>query len=78
LYGESAVDVRSYPQSLIANDEDAARLRKLTNSLCEFNSETWRAKKEQGLSLNAEIEGIAIPVELSDFAIELTAMHKIL
>ena len=78
LYGESAVDVRSYPQSLIVNGEEAARLRKLTGSLCEFNSETWRAKKDQGLSLNAEIEGISIPADLSEFEAELRAMHKIL
>ena len=78
LYGESAVDIRSFPQSLIENDSEAARLRGLTTSLCDFNSETWRSKKEQGLSLNAEIEGITVPEDLGEFAEELTAMHKLL
>ena len=78
LYGESAVDIRSFPQSLIANDSEAARLRGLTTSLCDFNSETWRSKKEQGLSLNAESEGITVPEDLGEFAEELTAMHKLL
>ena len=78
LYGESAVDIRSFPQSLIANDSEASRLRELTTNLCDFNSETWRAKKEQGLSLNAEIEGIPVPENLAEFADELTAMHKLL
>jgi len=77
LYGESAVDIRAYPQSQIENNEEAARLRMLTGALCDFNSETWRAKKDQGLSLNAEIEGISVPTELSEFSPELTAMHKL-
>ena len=77
LYGESAVDVRQYPVSTIANDEGAAHLRSLTNTLCDFNSETWRAKKDAALSLNAEISGITIPVVLSEFNEELTAMHKL-
>ena len=78
LYGKSAVDVRQYPTSSIANDEDAAHLRSLTNALCDFNSETWRAKKDAALSLNAEISGITIPSELSEFNDELTAMHKLI
>jgi len=45
--------------------------------LCDFNSETWRAKKDAALSLNAEISGITIPVVLSEFNEELTAMHKL-
>ncbi|MEE2747582.1 MAG: class I tRNA ligase family protein [Candidatus Thermoplasmatota archaeon] len=78
LYGQSAVDIRSYPESRLANDNDADRLRKLTASLCEFNSETWRAKKDNGLSLNAEIGEIIVPEELSEFQAELTAMHKLI
>ena len=77
LYGGSAVDVRQYPTSPIANDEEAARLRSLTTALCDFNSETWRAKKDAELSLNAEISGITIPSELAEFNDELTAMHKL-
>ena len=78
LYGKSAVDVRQYPTSCLANDDEALRLRSLTNSLSDFNSETWRAKKDAALSLNAEISGITIPAELSEFNDELTAMHKLI
>ncbi len=78
LYGQSAVDIREFPTSSILDDDSAERLRDLTNALCEFNSETWRAKKDAGLSLNAEIGGIEIPVELDEFTAELTAMHKLL
>lgn len=77
LYGTSAVDVRSYPDSALANDDEAARMRSLTAALCEFNSETWRSKKEAGISLNAEVEGIEIPTALAEFAAELTAMHSL-
>ena len=78
LYGQSAVDIRELPSSSIPDDDSAERLRDLTNALCEFNSETWRAKKDAGLSLNAEIGGVEIPVELDEFTAELTAMHKLL
>ena len=44
---------------------------------CDFNSETWRAKKDLSLSLNAEIDGIKVPEILSEFASELIAMHKL-
>jgi hypothetical protein len=53
-------------------------MRSMTVALCEFNSETWRAKKEAGLSLNAEVEGIVIPDELTEFAEELVAMHNLI
>jgi len=78
LYGQSAVDIRAYPKSKLANDNDAENLRKLTTALCDFNSETWRAKKENGLSLNAEIDGISVPEVLNEFSAELTAMHKLI
>ena len=78
LYGQSAVDIRAYPKSKLANDNDAQNLRKLTGELCDFNSETWRTKKEQGLSLNAEIDGVSVPDALNEFSAELTAMHKLI
>ena len=77
LYGESAVDIRNYPSKPFDNDDEAERMRSMTISLSEFNSETWRAKKEAGLSLNAEIEGIEIPEELAEFTAELVTMHNI-
>jgi len=77
LYAVSAVDVREYPASAVENDAEASRMRGLTAALCDFNSETWKTKKEQGISLNTEISGIAIPAELEEFSAELTAMHKL-
>ncbi len=77
LYDQSAVDVRAYPGSAVENDDEAARMRALTASLCDFNSETWRTKKEAGISLNTEISGVEIPADLAEFAAELTAMHKL-
>jgi valyl-tRNA synthetase len=77
LYGVSAVDVREYPASAVENDAEASRMRDLTAALCDFNSETWKAKKDQGISLNTEVSGILIPAELEEFSVELTAMHKL-
>jgi len=77
LYGASAVDVREFPTAALANDDEAARLRGLSGALVEFNSTTWKAKKDAGLSLNAEIEGIEVPAELAEFQTALAAMHKL-
>ena len=71
------MDIRSYPPSPLENDDEAKRMRSMTISLSEFNSETWRAKKDAGLSLNAEVEGIAIPDELAEFTDELVTMHNL-
>jgi valyl-tRNA synthetase len=73
LYGESAVDVREFPERTPEDDE----LRSLTNAIEEFNSATWRTKKESGLSLNTPIAGIIIPEELIEFKSILTQMHKL-
>ena len=43
----------------------------------KFNSATWKAKKDAGLSLAAEIEGIAVPEALAEFGDALRAMHKL-
>jgi len=74
LYESSAVDVREFPETPIVCDSD---LCALTNSIQEFNSATWKQKKDAGLSLNAPIEGISIPTDLVDFTEVLTAMHKL-
>ena len=74
LYGTSAVDVDSFP-NLPAVDED---LNSKTSDIESFNSEVWKTKKENGLSLNAEIEGIVIPDNLAGFRDTLTRMHKLL
>lgn len=73
LYEMSSVDVREFPQRTL----DDESLRNLTNSIEEFNGETWRTKKEAGLSLNSPISGISIPEELNEFREILTQMHKL-
>ena len=74
LYESSAVDVRQFPETPIVCDSD---LCALSNSIQEFNSATWKQKKDVGLSLNAPIEGISIPADLAAFSEVLTAMHKL-
>jgi valyl-tRNA synthetase len=73
LYDSSAVDVREFPERTPSDDG----LRSLTSAIEEFNGNTWRSKKEQGISLNAPVEGIVIPDELSEFTSILTRMHKL-
>ncbi|MEM4330625.1 MAG: valine--tRNA ligase [Candidatus Pacearchaeota archaeon] len=43
----------------------------------DFNSLVWKTKKEKGIPLNAEIDGIEIPKELSDFEKDLEVCHKL-
>ena len=74
LYEESAVDVDAFPE-LPPVQED---LNSKTSEIEAFNSEVWKTKKENGLSLNAEIEGIEIPDVLEAFRGTLTRMHKLL
>ncbi len=74
LYDESSVDVHAFP-SLPPLD---ATLNAKTSDIESFNSEVWKTKKEKGLSLNAEIEGIEIPPTLEEFRKTLTRMHKLL
>tara|TARA_B100001029_G_C15056037_1_gene454445 strand:- start:97 stop:2577 length:2481 start_codon:yes stop_codon:yes gene_type:complete len=77
LYGESAVDIRNYPDTPLKDEVEVDRMRSLTVAICDFNSETWRVKKEAGISLNAEVQGVSIPLELSEFSDELIAMHNL-
>jgi valyl-tRNA synthetase len=74
LYGESSVDVDQFP---VQGNVDE-HLNSLTPEVEAFNSEVWKTKKEQGLSLNAEIEGVVIPDSLEEFKGTLAKMHKLL
>ena len=74
LYGKSAVDVDTFPEL----PEIQPELNAKTSEIEAFNSEVWKTKKENGLSLNAEIEGIEIPESLEAFRGTLTRMHKLL
>mgnify|MGYP003681994135 FL=1 len=74
LYDESSVDVDQFPTQGPVDEQ----LNNLTPEVEAFNSEVWKTKKEQGLSLNAEIEGVLIPDSLEEFKGTLTRMHKLL
>lgn len=45
--------------------------------IMEFNSSVWKAKKDKGISLNAPIDGIKIPDDLSKFSKDLKACHNL-
>jgi valyl-tRNA synthetase len=78
LYGNSAVDVRSFPRlPAIVDVEDAEALRALTPKISEFNSMVWKLKKDSGLSLKSPISGIVVPRELSALQNSLMRMHSI-
>ena len=78
LYGDSAVDARSYPLQVFNNNTETDCYLQITELLIDFNSSTWKAKKEQGLSLKSEIHGIRIPSELDEFKDALTSMHNLI
>lgn len=74
LYNESAVDIDAFPEVPMIQEHLNAK----TADIEAFNSEVWKTKKENGLSLNAEIEGILIPDAIEEFRQTLTRMHKLL
>ena len=77
LYGASAVDARSYPPQVFSSNTNTNAYLQLTELLIDFNSSTWKAKKDQGLSLKSEIHGISVPSELDEFKDALTSMHNL-
>ena len=76
LYNRSAVEADTFPQ-LTLNFE-TEKWTELTESVMFFNSEVWKMKKDQGLSLNSEIIGLSIPSNLDSLQISLTRMHKLI
>ena len=73
LYGTSSVDAREFPKSVESN----IKLLSLTGPLIDFNSEVWRKKKDNGISLNSEISSVIIPEELQILSESLIRMHRI-
>ena len=74
LYAKSSVDVREFPDIIASKSE----LLKLTNHVIDFNSEVWKIKKDNGISLNTEISDVKIPEELAILSDSLIRMHRIL
>jgi valyl-tRNA synthetase len=87
LYGSSAVDVREFPampvELLAAGSDEGKAMCNLTQTIIDFNSDTWKTKKDAGVSLNQPIGGIIIPEKLvnieadADFTEILTSMHSL-
>jgi len=48
-----------------------------TDGLVAFNADVWKRKRDQGLSLNVALPGIAIPAELKPFEGDLRRMHRL-
>ena len=71
LYGENLHESAfPKPSGYDANTE-------LTDAVVAFNSNVWKSKQEQGLSLAAPIAGIEIPATLARMATCLVEMHKL-
>ncbi len=49
----------------------------LVRVIMQFNSEIWKAKKDEGISLKESISGISIPKELKPFESDLKACHNL-
>jgi valyl-tRNA synthetase len=74
LYANSSVDVREFPDIIVSKSE----FLNLTNHVIEFNSEVWKLKKDNGISLNTEIPNVKIPKELEILSDSLIRMHRII
>ena len=80
IYGQSAVDVDSFPGNPFGKQYDENRndyLRSKTNELQSFNGEVWSTKKENGISLNQPISDVTIPENLKEFTEILSSMHSL-
>jgi valyl-tRNA synthetase len=71
LYGKKSVHVEEFPKP-----KWKQTYSRYTKELADFNSSMWKIKKERGLSLSSPIE-VTIPENLSLFANDLKAMHKV-
>ena len=72
------MDVREFPRLPEFPGIDLfEEIRGKTESLEEFNSMVWRAKKDRGLSLKSPISDIQIPDSLNLFSDALVQMHNL-
>ena len=74
LYEKSSVEVDVFPESPIS---DTKSWTDITESLIDFNSVVWKAKKDAGVSLAAPISGHNVPDSLKDIEKALVSMHKL-
>ncbi|MDO8622727.1 MAG: valine--tRNA ligase [archaeon] len=72
---DKSIHISKWPEKLkIRENKDD---KKLFEELLEFNSEIWKKKKEQGLSLKSDISGVKIPKNLEKFKKDLIATHNL-
>jgi len=48
-----------------------------TDGLVAFNTDVWKRKRDQGLSLNTELPGVGVPTNLKPFEGDLRRMHRL-
>lgn len=71
LYGHD-VHTAGFPEAA-GVERDPAQ----SANIVAFNSDVWKRKQEQGLSLGAPIAGVPVPPGLKPFEAELRDMHKL-
>lgn len=74
LYEKSAVDIDVFPELPISETDKWVNM---TDSLVDFNSAVWKAKKDAGISLAAPISGHKVPISLERIEQALVSMHKL-
>jgi len=74
LYEKSAVDIDVFPESPISETDKWVNM---TDSLVDFNSAVWKAKKDAGISLAAPISDHKVPISLERIEQALVSMHKL-
>jgi valyl-tRNA synthetase len=60
------------------SEDRKSALSEVSDGLQEFNSSIWKTKKDQGLSLRAELAGVEIPENLEPFKDDLMVMHNLI
>ncbi|UCD92088.1 MAG: class I tRNA ligase family protein, partial [Methanobacteriota archaeon] len=73
MYGGS-VHEETMPEP---SHERKSGLSDASDELQQFNSDIWKTKKDQGMSLKSELEGIEIPEGLKPFESDLVMMHNL-
>jgi len=74
LYEKSSVEIDAFPEAPIS---DIKMWTDITESLIDFNSVVWKAKKDAGVSLAAPISGHNVPDSLKKVEQALISMHKL-
>ncbi len=71
---EINISLQDFPKTKKSDEKST----EMIENLMAFNSQVWKTKKDNGLSLRAEIKGIKIPSTLKDFEKDLRACHNLI